>query len=121
MLEREDHIPRMAGKELFKHAVTKLPRVVRDLCARHQVSLDQIDWFIAHQANDRINGAVRDALKVPKEKVPSNIARYGNTSGATIGILMDELMRAGTVKKGELICFLALGAGLNWGATLMRL
>jgi len=121
MFEGEEHIPRMQGKELFKNAVTKLPRVVRDLCARHNVSLDEIDWFIAHQANDRINGVVREALKIPAEKVPSNIERYGNTSGATIPILMDELMRAGTVKPGHLCCFLALGAGLHWGAALMRL
>jgi len=121
MFEQELHIPRMSGRELFKNAVTRLPEVVRDLCAEHDVTLDRIDWFIAHQANDRINNAVRLALKVPVEKVPSNIARYGNTSGATIPILMDELLRAGTVKKGDLLCFLALGAGLHWGAALMRL
>ncbi|KAF0166838.1 MAG: 3-oxoacyl-acyl-carrier-protein synthase III, partial [Caulobacteraceae bacterium] len=121
MFDKEMHIPSMEGRDLFKNAVTKLPRVVRDLCREHGVELSQIDWFIAHQANDRINGAVREALGVPDEKVPSNIARYGNTSGATIPILMDELRRAGTVKSGDLLCFLALGAGLHWGAALMRL
>jgi 3-oxoacyl-[acyl-carrier-protein] synthase-3 len=121
MLERGDHIPKMNGRELFKNAVTRLPQVVRELCKSHGVSLDSIDWFIAHQANDRINAAVREALALPPEKVPSNIARYGNTSGATIPILMDELLRAGTVKPGQLLCFMALGAGLNWGAALMRL
>ncbi len=121
MFEREEHIPRMQGKELFRHAVTKLPKVVRELCAKHGVTLEQVDWFVAHQANDRINSAVREALKVPESKVPSNIARYGNTSGATIPILMDELLRAGTIQRGQLICFLALGAGLHWGAALMRL
>jgi 3-oxoacyl-[acyl-carrier-protein] synthase-3 len=121
MFEQELHIPRMEGRELFKNAVTKLPRVVRDLCAKHDVTLDQIDWFIAHQANDRINDAVRQALAVPIEKVPSNIARYGNTSGATIPILVDEMMRGGKLKRGQLVCFLALGAGLHWGSALMRL
>ncbi|MFO0660230.1 MAG: beta-ketoacyl-ACP synthase III [Polyangiaceae bacterium] len=121
MFAREEHIPSMQGKELFKNAVTKLPRVVRSLCEKHGVSLAEIDWFIAHQANDRINEAVRAALGVPVEKVPSNIARYGNTSGGTIPILLDELLREGRVKKGDLLCFLALGAGLHWGAVLMRL
>jgi 3-oxoacyl-[acyl-carrier-protein] synthase III len=120
MFAREEHIPQMEGKDLFKGAVQRLPRVVRDLCARHGVTLDQVDWFIAHQANDRINGAVLDALGVPAEKVPSNIARYGNTSGATIPILMDELLREGKIKKGQLICFFALGSGLHWGACLLR-
>jgi len=117
----DSHVPTMKGKELFKSAVTLLPKVVRELCAKHEVTLDQVDWFVAHQANDRINGSVRQSLKVPEAKVPSNIARYGNTSAATIPILCDEMIRDGRLKKGELICFLALGAGLNWGAALMRL
>lgn len=121
MIEREEHIPQMHGRELFKHAVTKLPAVIRELCQKHGVSLDDIDWFIAHQANDRINSAVREALNLPPEKVPSNIARYGNTSGATIPILTDELLREGKLKRGQLVCFFALGAGLHWGAVLMRL
>lgn len=120
-LEREQHIPQMTGRELFKHAVVKLPEVIRALCAEHGVSLQDIDWFIAHQANDRINSAVRDALRLPAEKVPSNIARYGNTSGATIFILTDEMLRDGRLKRGDLVCFFALGAGLHWGASLMRL
>jgi 3-oxoacyl-[acyl-carrier-protein] synthase III len=117
----DSHVPTMKGKELFKSAVTLLPRVVRDLCAKHDVALTDIDWFIAHQANDRINQSVRHSLGMPEEKVPSNIARYGNTSAATIPILLDELIRDGRVKEGQLLCFLALGAGLNWGAALLRL
>lgn len=120
-LEEELQIPKMNGRELFKNAVTKLPRVVRELCAKHEVTLDEIDLFVAHQANDRINNAVRNALKVPVEKVPSNIARYGNTSGATIPILLDELFHDQRLKPGMLLCFLALGTGLHWGAALMRL
>ena len=91
------------------------------MCGPHVSSLDEVDWFIAHQANDRINSAVREALDLPEHKVPSNIARYGNTSSATIPILVDELLRTEQVRRGQLLCFLALGAGLNWGAALMRL
>lgn len=121
MIDREEHVPRMNGKDLFKHAVTQLPKVVRELLNRHTLTTSDIDWFVAHQANDRINQTVTEALKVDPNKVPSNIAKYGNTSGATIPILMDEMIRDGRAKKGDLICFLALGAGLHWGATLMRL
>jgi 3-oxoacyl-[acyl-carrier-protein] synthase III len=119
-IDNDLHIPRMRGKELFKQAVTKLPECVRSLCAKHNVKLDEIDLFVAHQANDRINGAVRDALGLPASKVPSNIAKLGNTSAATIPILLDELNEQGRLKPGMLICFLALGAGLHWGAALMR-
>jgi 3-oxoacyl-[acyl-carrier-protein] synthase III len=121
MLERDEHIPRMNGRELFKSAVQRLPKVVRELCHTCNVSLSSVDWFIAHQANDRINAAVVESLGVPPEKVPSNIARYGNTSSATIPILVDEMFRDGKLRRGQLLCFMALGAGLNWGAALMRL
>ena len=121
MFEREEHIPSMDGRELFRHAVTKLPEVVRSICAKHQVELGEIDWFVAHQANDRINLAVTEALEVDPAKVPSNIARFGNTSSATVPILVDEMRHDGRLKKGQLLCFLALGSGLHWGAALMRL
>ena len=75
------------------------------------------NWSIFRRVvlvGDRINQAVKEALDLPDAKVPSNIARYGNTSSATIPILMDELLRAEQVRRGQLVCFLALGAGLNW-------
>ena len=120
-LAAEEHIPQMRGPSLLKKAVKTLSQTVRSLCETYGVSQDEIDCFIAHQANDRINQAVRQALRIPPEKIPSNIARYGNTSAATIGILTDELRRDGTIREGDLLCFLALGAGLNWGAALLRL
>lgn len=114
-------VPRMSGRDVFKHAVTKLPASIQTCCQRAGVELSQIDWFIAHQANDRINEAVREKLGVPSEKVPSNIGRYGNTSGATIPILLDELFREGKLREGQLVCVFALGAGLHWGSTILRL
>jgi 3-oxoacyl-[acyl-carrier-protein] synthase-3 len=121
MLADELQIPKMAGPELFKAAVTKLPEVVRSLCRRHGVEVAKIDWLIAHQANERINRAVVDALGLPDDRAPCNIARYGNTSGATIPILLDELLRDERIQPGDLICFLAVGSGLHWGAALLRL
>ncbi len=117
----DDHIPQMRGPSLLKKAVQTLSKTVASLCETHGVRKDDIDCFVAHQANDRINQAVRHALRIPPEKIPSNIARYGNTSAATIGILTDELRRDGAIGEGDLLCFLALGAGLNWGAALLRL
>lgn len=113
-------IPRMDGRDIFRHAVTKLPQSVRRVCERAGVRVEDVDLFVAHQANMRINEAVRQALDVPKEKVPSNIERVGNTSAATIPILLDEIVRDGQVEKGMLVCFLALGAGLHWGSALLR-
>jgi len=113
-------IPTMDGREVFRQAIDLLPRSVRAVCAAARVKLDQIDWFIAHQANQRINDAVREKLEVPAEKVPSNIERYGNTSAATIPILLDEMRRDGRLQAGQLICFLALGAGIHWGSALVR-
>ena len=115
------HIPQMRGQSLLKKAVRTLSATVNSICETSGVSKDDIDCFIAHQANDRINRAVRQALKVAPEKIPSNIARYGNTSAGTIGILTDELRREEAIGEGDLLCFLALGAGLNWGAALLRL
>ncbi len=117
----DEHIPQMRGPSLLRKAVKTLSRTVKSLCETHGIDQDDIDCFIAHQANDRINQAVRHALHIPVEKIPSNIARYGNTSAATIGILTDELRRDGVIRQGDLLCFLALGAGLNWGAVLLRL
>lgn len=113
-------IPRMDGRDIFRHAVTKLPQSVRRVCEMGGVGLGEIDLFVAHQANMRINEAVRQSLGVPKEKVPSNIEKVGNTSAATIPILLDEIAREGRIKKGMLVCFLALGAGLHWGSALLR-
>ncbi len=120
VIDEELMIPRMQGREVFKHAVSKLPASIRKACEQAGVTLDQIDWFIGHQANDRINNLVRDRLELPKEKVPSNIANYGNTSSATIPILMDEMYRDQRLKPGQLICFFALGAGMHWGASVIR-
>lgn len=114
------HIPRMDGRELFKFAVTKLPETARALCEETNTSLDKIDWFLAHQANYRINKYVREQLGVPEEKMPMNIDRFGNTSAGTIPILIDECTRAGKLQKGELNMLLALGAGIHWGCALVR-
>ncbi len=118
--DEQAHIPRMEGRELFKFAVTKLPQTARELCAEANIPLEKIDWFLAHQANYRINKYIREGLGVPEEKMPMNIDRFGNTSAGTIPILIDECVREGKLKKGELNMVLALGAGIHWGCAIVR-
>jgi 3-oxoacyl-[acyl-carrier-protein] synthase-3 len=113
------YVPRMDGRELFKFAVTKLPRTARELCEEKKVKLADVDWFLAHQANQRINEYIREQLGVPQEKMPMNIDRFGNTSAATLPILIDECTRKGMLKRGELNMMLALGAGIHWGCALV--
>jgi 3-oxoacyl-[acyl-carrier-protein] synthase III len=119
--DEQTYIPTMDGRELFKFAVTKLPEAARALCAETRTTIDQIDWFLAHQANARINEYVREQLGVPPAKLPSNIERFGNTSAGTLPILIDEQTRAGQLKAGDLCMLLALGAGVHWGCALVRL
>lgn len=118
--DEQAHIPRMDGRELFKFAVTKLPQTARKLCEETKTPIGSIDWFLAHQANARINNYVREQLGVPPEKMPMNIDRFGNTSAGTLPILIDECTRDGKLKKGELNMMLALGAGIHWGCALVR-
>lgn len=114
------HYIKMRGNELFKVAVRSLEEVSRRVLEKAGVSADQLDLFIPHQANQRITDAVRDRLDVPEEKVYSNIARVGNTSSASIPICLDECVRSGRVKKGDLILMAAFGAGVTWGGVLIR-
>ena len=116
----QSHIPRMDGRELFKFAVTRLPRAARALLEETGTTVDGIDWFLAHQANSRINDHIRDELEIPPAKMPSNIERFGNTSAGTLPILIDQLTRMGSLKSGDLKMMLALGAGLHWGCALVR-
>ncbi len=117
----QKYIPTMDGRELFKFAVTQAARRPRGRSAQEtSTPIEAIDWFLAHQANARINEYVREQLGVPAEKLPSNIERFGNTSAGTLPILIDEQMRAGKLKHGDLCMMLALGAGVHWGCALVR-
>lgn len=120
MIDRLDHVPVMDGKYVFRMAVTKMPEVVRSLLARNGLGVNDVKMFIAHQANLRINEAVQQALGIPNDRIYNNIQRYGNTTAATIPIAYDECRRAGKIQKGDLVCFVGLGAGFHWGAALLR-
>jgi len=114
------HIPEMNGRGVFKMAVTKMPEVILSLCKTHGVSIDQVDLLIAHQANLRINESVQKTLGLSDSRVYNNIQKYGNTTAATIPIAFDECRKNGRIKRGDLVCFVGLGAGFHWGAALLR-
>ncbi len=121
MMAEGRHYPRMDGKTIFKLAVKRLPEVTVELLARLGLALEDIDLFIPHQANLRINQFFQMALKLPDEKVFNNIQRYGNTTAATIPLALDEAIEMGRVgAAGDTVVFLALGAGLTWGASVYK-
>jgi 3-oxoacyl-[acyl-carrier-protein] synthase III len=120
MIREGRHIPEMDGQRVFRVAVTKLPEVVHEVLRKTGHTIDDVSLLLAHQANLRLNEAVQKALGLSDDRVYNNIQRYGNTTAATIPILYDECRRAGRIKRGDLVCFVALGAGFHWGAALMR-
>ena len=119
-VKKREHYIKMRGNELFKVAVRSMEDVSRRVIEKAGVCASDIDLFIPHQANQRIADAVRVRLNVPAEKVYSNISRIGNTSSASIPICLDECVRGGRIQKGDLILMASFGAGVTWGAVLMR-
>lgn len=110
----------MNGREVYRFAVAKVPEVIEKVLFKANITTDDIDWLILHQANQRIMDSVSDRLKIPSEKVISNVAKYGNTSAGSIPIALDEAVRAGKIKTGDLVIASGFGAGLTWGATAFR-
>ena len=119
-IERGDLVPVMDGRQVFRLAVTRMPEAVRQLLAQEGAAVEDLDLVVMHQANLRINEAAQKALGLPDEKVWNNIQRYGNTTSATIPLAFHEARQAGKAPEGALVAFAALGAGLHWGAVLMR-
>lgn len=110
----------MNGKEVYRFAVQKVPEVIEKALFRANLSAEQIDWLLLHQANQRILDAVAQRLKIPTQKVLSNLARYGNTSAASIPLALDEAVRQGKIQSGDLIATAGFGAGLTWGSAIFR-
>ena len=114
------HYVQMRGQDIFKSAVRNLCSASRDALQRAGVSAADLDWVCAHQANKRIIDQVVNRLELPSEKVLMNIDRVGNTSSASIPILLDQSMRQGKVRPGETVLMCALGAGISWGGAVVR-
>ena len=111
---------KMNGKEVYKFAVREVPLIIEDLIKKTNYSSEKIDWLLLHQANQRILDAVGERLNFSKEKILSNLSNYGNTSAATIPLMLDEAIRNKKIKQNDTIAASGFGAGLSWGAALIR-
>lgn len=112
---------RMAGQEVFRHAVSKLSGVIDEALSANGLDSSAVDWLIPHQANSRIIKSMAQKMKLPEEKVVSTIARHANTSAASVPLALTEAVADGRVKNGDLVLFEAIGGGLVWGAGLVRI
>ena len=110
----------MSGREVYKFAVGRVPEVIEKALFRASLTTADIDWLVLHQANQRILDAVADRLGLPPERVVSNMARHGNTSAASIPLALDEAVRAGNIRPGDVIATAGFGAGLTWGAAVVQ-
>ena len=110
----------MNGKEVYKFATREVPEVLEECLKSADMTVDDVDWLLLHQANIRIMETVAKRLGIPMEKVLTNLNEYGNTSAASIPLALDEAVRSGKVKPGDVIACAGFGAGLSWGAAIFK-
>ncbi len=120
MLEEGKHYPHMNGKKVFANAVRRMCESMMLALETNKIKLEDIDLFLFHQANMRINQMVAQELKIPEEKLFSTIQKYGNTTAATIPIGMAEAVKAGKLKKGMLVASSVFGSGFTWASSIYR-
>lgn len=118
--DKEISYIKMNGQEVFKFAITKVPECICRLLNKTHTRMEEIKYFVLHQANRRIITSVARRLKLEEEKFPVNVDRYGNTSAASIPILLDELNQNGQLKKGDKLILSGFGGGLTWAAVLIE-
>lgn len=111
---------KMAGRDVFKYAVRALSDAVSGVLSQENITLDDVDIIVPHQANIRILRSLAERLEVPLEKLYINVFKYGNTSAASIPIALDEANRSGRLNEGEIVLLCAFGGGFTWGASLLR-
>ncbi len=114
------HYVQMNGQEVFKFAVRAIPATTRKALAASHLTIDDLTWLVPHQANQRILDTVADRLHLPHERVFSNIANLGNTSAASIPLAVNDLYTSGNLRRGDVIALVGFGAGLTWGAAIVR-
>ena len=112
---------RMVGNQVFKHAVGKISDSVKAAAAAAGIAVQDIDWFVPHQANQRILNAVAERLGLEEHKVISTVADHGNTSAASVPLALAHATEDGRIKQGDLILIEAIGGGLTWGSALIRM
>jgi 3-oxoacyl-[acyl-carrier-protein] synthase-3 len=121
MLEDNRTVPVVEGRQVFRLATTAMPEIVREVLALHGLELSALSLLLMHQANLRINESVQKSLGLSDDRVFNNIQKYGNTTAATLPLVFHEAKAAGRVRPGDLVGFTALGAGVHWGAGLLRI
>jgi 3-oxoacyl-[acyl-carrier-protein] synthase-3 len=109
------------GKETWIQAVTNVPYILKKLVQQNDLALKDIDFFIFHQANKVLIEYIMDKHQIPREKTFTNVEEIGNTGAASIGIALDEAMKGGLIRKGELLILAGVGAGFNYGANLWKM
>ncbi|NOR49426.1 MAG: 3-oxoacyl-ACP synthase, partial [Desulfuromonadales bacterium] len=119
-LKKKDYTLKMQGNEVFKVAVRSMAEIAQTSLKENDMSVEDVDLFIPHQANIRILNAAAKRIGLKDEQVYINVDRYGNTSGATIPLAMDEANRAGLIKEGDILLLDAFGGGFTWAAALLR-
>jgi 3-oxoacyl-[acyl-carrier-protein] synthase-3 len=119
-LDERLHFPAMEGRYVFKHAVTRVSECVQTALKANSVTVDDVDMFVFHQANRRINETVAEHLHIPANKTFHNIDKYGNCSAASIPICLSECIEQGLIKPGSLVCMAAFGSGFNWASSMVR-
>ena len=112
---------KMNGKEIFKHAVEKLSSSLLTCLEKCKMNVNEIDWLIPHQANQRIINAVSNKVKIPQNKIISTISIHGNTSAASIPLALDFGVKEGNVKNGNILALQAIGGGLSWGSLILKI
>ena len=111
---------KMDGQKVFRFAVEAIPRCIGELLGRTGLELEDIDWFVPHQANRRIIDHVAKKLRLPEGRFYQNMERYGNTSAASIPIALDEMAESGLLLRGQKVMCIGFGAGLTWGGALLE-
>jgi len=120
LMEQRRHFPRMDGRFVFKHAVKRMPEVLMEALDAAGIGIEQVDFFLFHQANLRINEYVARALGIPWEKCLSNIERYGNCSAASIPMLLAEAVQSRRLQPGHLVSMTSFGSGFSWTSAVVR-
>jgi 3-oxoacyl-[acyl-carrier-protein] synthase-3 len=121
MMDDGKHFPAMNGKQVFRWATEKMPEVARTVLDESGLGVADVDLFVPHQANVRINQYVCQKLGIPEEKAVANIVKYGNTTAATIPLGLSEAWREGRCRRGSNVLFATFGSGFTWGAAVLKL
>lgn len=110
----------MNGQEVFKFAVRTVPESIKNALEDAGIKKEEVKFYVLHQANVRILDSVAKKLEEALDKFPKNLDKLGNTSGASVPLLLDDIIRDGSLKKGDIIVISGFGAGLTWGSMVMR-